>query len=129
MQARAVPEALRTFADLRSALARDGDLLHAAFCSCAVAKCEEVLAQPFGEASAYTQAGAMLLHTQLADEAYGVSGGEEVIHEAVQCYLLAARAYEAQQSPLAAVVTEQLAMGLEAARRHDAAARYYLKVT
>jgi hypothetical protein len=51
-----------------------------------------------------------------------------VMHEAVQCFLLAARAYEAQQSPLAAVVTEQLATGLEAANRHDAAARYHFKV-
>lgn len=90
-----------------------------------MAKCEEALSQPFGEASAYTQAGAMLLHVQLADEAHGVCAGEEVLEEAVQCFLLAQRVYLSNGSSLAGLVTEQLAAGLAAAGRHPGAARYY----
>jgi len=118
-------EAENVYAELRDALAREGDLLHASFCACAIAKCEEALSQPFGEASAYSQAGAMLLHVQLADEAHGLSGGEEVLEEAVHCFLLAQRVYLAQASCLAAHVTEQLAAGLAAAGRHPGAGRYY----
>ena len=38
--------------------------------------------------------------------------GDQVLAEAVQCFLLAAKVYTIHESPLAASVLEQLALGL-----------------
>jgi len=53
--------------------------------------------------------------------------GDEVLYESIQCFLLAAKVYTQQESPLAAHVLEQLASGLEAATWYHAAARYHYK--
>jgi len=123
----ATGESVSIFRSLKDALAEEGELRHAAFCACAVARCEEALSRPFHQASEYSQAGAMLLNQQLTDEAQGVARGDELVDEAMQCFLLAAKAYDSQGSPVAFTVLEQLAMGLEAAGRHNAAAAYFAK--
>lgn len=127
-------EASEDYDNLMKSLNRQSIHQYAAFCSIAVARCEQAMENVSAQANAYTEAGRQFWESERESQRYEFSvdgsdfGYEEFVTEAVDCYLIAIHCYSRiSQMQMCGQLYIELANILKAIKRYQEAIDYYLK--
>ncbi|XP_034044480.1 40-kDa huntingtin-associated protein isoform X1 [Thalassophryne amazonica] len=97
-----VAEASEQFGQLAKELKQQDCLQYAAFCSLAMARCEQTLFNAPGEALALTDAGRLFLLSEKENKALQAPGFDEHLQAALNCYSFAIKVYIDMNQPVMA---------------------------
>uniref|UniRef100_A0A8D0CEK4 Coagulation factor VIII associated n=1 Tax=Scleropages formosus TaxID=113540 RepID=A0A8D0CEK4_SCLFO len=113
-----VAEASEQFGQLAKELKQQDCLQYAAFCSLAMARCEQTLFNGPGEALALTEAARLFLLSERESRSLRVPGFDEHLQAALNCYSFAIKVYiEMNQPVMAASLSLELGNALKEMNR------------